>query len=212
MPFDDDPSRRLVELIQNGIEVEDNRESLFKRHFRRVGSFFLRHGFTPEEARDLTQDVFLRAFRGIGSFRLEARFATWLLEIADHVYQNELRRRGTARRKGQEIPIQIGGQSEEGENGDEGENREALAFEPPPISPRAFDDMLGRERAERLNKAIHELPYQMRTCFLLRYQQGRRYDEIAVMMRVSVDTVKAHLHQAKKRLKLELTEDLQDNR
>jgi RNA polymerase sigma-70 factor (ECF subfamily) len=200
-PLDDDPSRRLVELIQAGIDPEGNFERLFKLHDRRIRSFFLRSGFSSEAARDLTQDVFLRVFRGIGSFRLESRFETWLFEIADHVYQNELRRRGTVKRKGWEISIETGGQSEEGE---------AAAFEPPPSPPRALDEVLERERAEALSRAIEGLPEQMRTCFLLRYGQERKYKEIAVLMRISIDTVKAHLHQARRRLKLELADGPDD--
>ncbi|HWM94505.1 MAG TPA: RNA polymerase sigma factor [Thermoanaerobaculia bacterium] len=201
MPFDEDPSRRLVELIQKGIDAEAGSEQLFKLHDRRVRNFFQRHRFSPEEARDLTQDVFLRVFKGIGSFRLESRFETWLFEIADHVYQNELRRRGTTKRKGWEISLDTGGQSDEGEE---------AVFEPPPSPPRALDQVLERERVERLSRAIQELPEQMRTCFLMRYQQGRKYKEIALLMRISIDTVKAHLHQAKKRLKLELADDPDD--
>lgn len=196
-PLDDDPSRRLVELIQNGNDVEANFERLHALHLRRVRSFFVQRGFSQEEASDLTQDVFLRVFRGIASFRLEAGFKTWLFEIADHVYQNELRRRGAGKRKGWETSIETGGQDEDGK---------PAAFEPPPTEPRALKEVLEREQAEALARAIKELPDQMRTCFLLRYDQGRKYKEIAVIMKISIDTVKAHLFQAKKRLKLELTD------
>ena len=198
-PLDDDPSRRLVELIQAGTDVDANFRRLHDLHVRRVRNFFLQRGFS-KEADDLTQDVFLRVFRGIESFRLDAGFKTWLFEIADHVYQNELRRRGAGKRKGWETSIETGGQDEDGQ---------PAALEPPPTEPRALEDVLERERAEALSRAIQELPEQMRTCFLLRYGQGRKYKEIAVIMRISIDTVKAHLFQAKKRLKLELadTED-----
>jgi RNA polymerase sigma-70 factor (ECF subfamily) len=199
-PLDDDPSRRLVELIQAGNDVEASFERLLTLHERRVRNFFVQRGFALEEAADLTQDVFFRVFRGIATFRLEAGFKTWLFEIADHVYQNELRRRGAGKRKGWETSIETGGQDEDGK---------PAAFEPPPTEPRALEDVLERERAEALSRAIQELPDQMRTCFLLRYDQGRKYKEIAALMKISIDTVKAHLFQAKKRLKLELadTED-----
>ncbi len=196
-PLDDDPSRHLVELIQGGNDVDANFEQLFKLHDRVVRNLFLRWGFSPEEARDLTQDVFFRVFRGIASFRLDASFKTWLFEIADHVYQNELRRRGAGKRKGWETSIETGGQDEDGK---------PAAFEPPPTEPRALNDVLEREQAEALSRAIKELPDQMRTCFLLRYDKGRKYKEIAVLMKISIDTVKAHLFQAKKRLKLELAD------
>jgi RNA polymerase sigma-70 factor (ECF subfamily) len=196
-PIDDDPSRRLVELIQAGIDADAHFGQLHELHVRRVRNFFLQRGFPAEDARDLTQDVFLRVFKGIATFRLEAGFKTWLFEIADHVYQNELRRRGAGKRKGWEISIETGGQDEDGQ---------PAAIEPPPSEPRALKDLEEQERAEALSRAIQELPEQMRTCFLLRYGQGRKYKEIAALMKISIDTVKAHLFQAKKRLKLELTD------
>ena len=194
----DDPSQRLVELIKAGIDPEDNFEGLFKLHARRIRSYFLQRGFTAEEASDLVQEVFLRVSRGLETFRGAAQFKTWLFEIADHVAQNELRRRSTGKRKGKEISLDTGGQSEEGEG--------PARFEPPPLPPKALDEVLKREQTERLSRAIQDFPPKMRTCFLLRYGQGRKYEEIAVLMNVSVDTVKAHLHQAKQKLKIQLSD------
>src|SRR5215213_6247061 len=173
----DDPNQRLVELIQAGIDPEGNFERLFKLHDRGIRNYFLRRGLAAEEARDSTQEVFLRVSRGLGSFRGESQFRTWLLEIADHVYQNELRRRSTGKRKGKEISLDTGGQGEEGE---------PARFEPPPQPPKALDEVLKWEQTERLSRAIGELPLKMRTCFQLRYGQGRKYEEIAVLMNVSI--------------------------
>jgi RNA polymerase sigma-70 factor, ECF subfamily len=194
----DDPSERLVELIRAGIDREGNFERLFKLHDRGIRNYFLRRGLSAEEARDFTQEVFLRVSRGLESFRGESQFRTWLLEIADHVYQNELRRRSTGKRKGKEVSLDTGGQSEEGEG--------PVRFEPPPLPPKALDEVLKREQAELLSRAIQDLPPKMRACFQLRYGQGRKYEEIAMLMNVSVDTVKAHLHQAKQKLKIELSD------
>jgi RNA polymerase sigma-70 factor (ECF subfamily) len=194
----DDPSQRLVELIKAGVDPEGNFGRLFKLHDRSIRNYFLRRGLSAEEARDSTQEVFLRVSRGLGSFRGESQFRTWLLEIADHVYQNELRRRSTGKRKGKEISLDTGGQSEEGEG--------PARFEPPPLPPKALDEVLKREQTERLSRAIQDLPPKMRACFRLRYGQGRKYEEIAVLMNVSIDTVKAHLHQAKQKLKIELSD------
>lgn len=193
----DDPSQRLVELIQAGIDPEGNFGRLFRLHQPRINSFFLRRGFPVEESRDLTQEVFLRVSRGLPRFRLESQLKTWIFEIADNVAQNELRRRGTGKRKGKEISLDTAGKGEEGE---------PAPFEPPPQPPKALDEVLQRERAELLSLAIQDLPPKMRACFQLRYAQGRKYEEIAHLMNVSVDTVKAHLHQAKQRLKLDLSD------
>lgn len=202
---DHDPSRRAVELIQAGIDPEGNFGRLFKLHGRGIHSYFLRRGFSAEEARDLAQEVFLRVSRGIGSFRRESLFKTWLFEIADHVAQNELRRRSTGKRKGKEISLDTGGSGIAGRGGRD-EEGEPACFEPPPLPPKALDEVLKREQAQRLSRAIEELPPKMRACFQLRYGEDRKYEEIALLMNVSVDTVKAHLHQARQRLRLELSD------
>ena len=191
----DDPSQRLVELIKAGIDLEGNFRELFHLHDRRIRNYFLQRGFSAEEARDFTQEVFLRVTRGLAAFRGDAQFKTWLFEIADHVAQNEMRRRSTGKRKGKEISFDTGGQGEEGE---------PAPFEPPPQPPRALDEVLKREQVELLSRAIQDLPPKMRTCVQLRYGQGRKYEEIAGIMNVSVDTVKAHLHQAKQKLRMHL--------
>ena len=56
------------------------------------------------------------------------------------------------------------------------------------------------EQLAAFRAALQELPDQMRRCCLLRYEKGLKYQEIAVVMKISIETVKAHLHQARKRL------------
>jgi RNA polymerase sigma-70 factor (ECF subfamily) len=72
--------------------------------------------------------------------------------------------------------------------------------EPASEEPDALEAMIGRERKRALLSAFQELPSKMRTCCLLRYVRGLKYQEIATVMKISIETVKAHLHQARKRL------------
>jgi len=59
-----------------------------------------------------------------------------------------------------------------------------------------------------LEKALTQLPEKMRECFVLFALEGFAQPEIADMLEISVGTVKAHIHQARARLKdlLELQE------
>jgi RNA polymerase sigma-70 factor (ECF subfamily) len=66
------------------------------------------------------------------------------------------------------------------------------------------EDLLAGERSRLLREAIGKLPEQMRKCLLLRVDQEMRYKEIAVVLRLSPETVKVHLFQARKRLREEL--------
>ncbi|HEV7518716.1 MAG TPA: RNA polymerase sigma factor, partial [Thermoanaerobaculia bacterium] len=68
----------------------------------------------------------------------------------------------------------------------------------------ALDGVLSEERSQVLHHALAELPCQMRRCVELRVHQDLRYREIADLMQVSIDTVKAHLYQARQQLKSKL--------
>ena len=58
----------------------------------------------------------------------------------------------------------------------------------------------GRE-AQALRQAVEGLPGQMRRCTELRIYRDLSYREIAVVMCRSIETVKVHLFQARKKLK-----------
>jgi RNA polymerase sigma-70 factor (ECF subfamily) len=185
-----EPILDLVKQVQAGIRVEENFEQIFRRFRPVVHSFFLRKGFSPEQSRDLTQDVFFRLFKGIDTFRGETRFERWLWEIADHVYLNELRRRNTQKRAGAMKPIADG------------------AMEMPPSLDLSPEELALREQGVGvLRAAFQDLPDQMRECCILRYERGLEYQEIADEMKISQETVKAQLHQARKRLSGRLAEE-----
>jgi RNA polymerase sigma factor (sigma-70 family) len=191
-----DPILELIEQIQAGIRVDENSEKLFRRFRPGVQSFFVRKGFSAEDSRDLTQEVFLRVFKGIDTFRRESRFERWLWEIATHIYFNEVRRRRTEKRDGLEQSLDT-----------PMENDEGLSPLPGLSSPGPTpeEQVIQRQQIVIFRAALQELPAQMRRCCLLRYEQGLKYQEIAIVMKISIETVKAHLHQARKRLAARLS-------
>jgi len=174
--------------------VELNFERLFRRFHPRLVRYFIRLGFDPGRSEEITQDIFLHAFQGIGSFQRRSRFVRWLYEIAHNLYANELRRLGAAKRDGFEQPLQ----EEAGGEDDFGGTAPQLAAE----TPSPYDDARLHEETEALRRALATLPPQQRRCVLLRLYQGLKYREVAEVMNVSIDTVKAHLGQAKARLLL----------
>lgn len=188
---DQDPSIRLIDKIQAGIDIDENCRKLHDLHYRKVINFFRRKGFSPEESRDLTQDVFSRVFKAIDTFRRESRFERWLFEIATNTFRNELRRKGAEKRDAVELSINIS---------PEDDGVPVQVVEPVSGERSALDSMIERERRAGLLSALQELPPQMRTCCMLRYVRGLKYQEIAKVMKISIETVKAHLHQARKRL------------
>jgi RNA polymerase sigma-70 factor (ECF subfamily) len=197
---DQDPSLLLIDKIQQGIDVEESQRQLFNLHYRKVVNYFRRKGFPPEESRDLTQDVFFRVFKAIDTFRRESRFERWLFEIQTNVFRNAIRAKRAEKRDAPEVSIDSSPEGE-GAPGPEGEGAPGPVLDPVSNEKTALDRMVERERRVRLHAALQKLPRQMRTCCELRYVRGLKYHEIATAMKISIETVKAHLHQAGKRLK-----------
>jgi RNA polymerase sigma-70 factor (ECF subfamily) len=182
---------RLVEEIQAGVERERNFQRLFDMHWSRVVSYFRWKGFSEDKSEDLTQDTFLRVFKGIDSFRRESTFEWWLLEAAKSTFKNELRRKTAEKRDGVEQSLDIPISNE---------SSPSLIETLVSPAPGALEGAMNREQVTALRAALNNLPPQMRQCCILRYVKGLKYQEIADLMQISIETVKAHLFQGRKRL------------
>ena len=85
-----DEDRELVQQIRNG------RPELFHELLHRHESAIFRGAMAilgnAADAEDVTQETFLRAFRRIGQFRGEAKFRTWLIQIAVNIARSKRRK------------------------------------------------------------------------------------------------------------------------
>jgi RNA polymerase sigma-70 factor (ECF subfamily) len=192
-----DPFGPLVEAIQAGRDVERNSELLYQRTYQPVCRMFQRWGFTTTESEDLTQETFFRVFKNIDRFRHDSWFKTWLYQIVKNICRNERRRRRASVRRDACREESL----DELLEADAGRVA-SLASSEPSAEQRA----LGKEGLEELRRAFLRLPKQMRECFYLRLVKHLKYREIAEVKKVSIETVKAHLHQARHRLRSLLTD------
>lgn len=190
-----------IERWQRGIDREENFRKIFQAYYRRVYVLFTKWGFGDVECEDLAQETFLRVHRNLAGFRGDSKFATWLWEVAANVYKNTLRSRGTQKRDAQEVSL-------DESDADGAAGGSVLALESRERDP--LTDLLVWERKQKLHEAMESLPPQMRRCVELRVNDDMKYREIAEKMNVSIDTVKAHLFQARQILKTKL-DDFDDD-
>ena len=172
-----------------GADRDQEFESLFERYSQPVNSFFARRGFSPEESSELTQETFIGVYRGMDRFRRESKVETWLFTIAANIWRNELRSRSAEKREGQEVPLEP--REEAGPRLVEVLNQ----------GDNPLDGLLEQERRERVREALEELPPQMRRCLIMRIDRQLKYREIAATLRISIETVKSQLFQARARLR-----------
>ena len=170
-------------LLIGGGDAQSFRR-LVERHQKLVVGTIARM-IGPAEAEDLAQQVFLNVWKSATRWRPEAKVTTWLLTIAKRLVFNESRRRSRARL----IP-----QSRE----------EEAETEYPDATPGPDRQLLEHELHEAIKSAIAFLPEKERLALVLRQYQGMPYEEIALVLGVSLPAVKSLLFRARENLKVRL--------
>jgi RNA polymerase sigma-70 factor, ECF subfamily len=144
---------------------------------------------SEDEARDVAQEAFLKAYRGLPGFKQEARFSSWLYQIATNQCRDRLRRRKTRPQVSLEALEEAGG---------------TLIVE---TRPGAHERLLERDLAETVKRAIHALPEEQRVVVILKEYQELTFLEIAQALDVPVSTVKTRLYRGLVQLRLRLETD-----
>ena len=165
-------------------------QHVYRTYCRRVEKFFAHRGYRPEDARDLTQETFIRVYGGRGNFDSIDAFAGWLFRIAINVHRNEQRARHAAKRDKPEESLdqRLEEHGWEPDDPDEG------------WSASPLERYLVRERQAVATGALRDLPPKMRQCYLFSLQGQWTYREIGELLGIAEGTVKAHIHQARKRV------------
>lgn len=149
----------------------------------------LRRLGNASDALELTQEVFLHILRRLDQIREPERFAGWLRQVAVRMAINRATRRVA--------PPSVETGVLEG------------AARP---SDEPLDQLITRERAERLREALGRLKSLDREALDAFYIRGHSLIEIAESLGVPLGTVKRRLHTARKRLRLELEASVADAR
>jgi RNA polymerase sigma-70 factor (ECF subfamily) len=151
-------------------------DELVQRWERKIQGAVYRIMGSGEDARDLTQETFLRAYRGLSTFKSEARFSSWLYQIALNLCRDRLRQK-----KGRTM---VGL--------DDLDPTTAARIDR--IAPTAHEQVEARDLSNLVSAAMAELPEEQREVIVLKEYQGLTFQEIADLMRVPVSTVKTRLY------------------
>lgn len=153
-----------------------------RRLYRRIFSMIRNR----EDAEDALQDTFLRAFRSLPSFQGRSRFSSWLTRIAINSALMILRKRRIQR----EVSF-------EQESGLEGDSTQFEVHDNSPSPEQLYDQ---RQRCDAALIAIRRLDPKLRNVMHIRISQDNSMEEIAQNLGVSLASVKARIHRARKRL------------
>jgi RNA polymerase sigma-70 factor (ECF subfamily) len=178
---DPGPERALIARARAGDESAF--AQLVTEHSARVYGALRRFGLTPQEADEVAQEVFLRAWRGLERFEERSRFSTWLYRIAFNEAQRRLARRPPATASSQA--------------GDE----DAIAALAAPIVAGPQARILDREFEQMLERALAQLPADLRAAVVLRDLEGLSTEEAAAAAGLRQAAFKSRLHRGRMRLR-----------
>jgi RNA polymerase sigma-70 factor (ECF subfamily) len=185
---DRDIDQQLVERVQRGDKAAfDLLVSKYQRKIFRLLSRLIRD---QAEVEDVAQEAFIKAYRALPNFRGDSAFYTWLYRIAINTAKNHLVSRG------RRAPTTTEADIEEAETFDDGDHLRDLN------TPESM--LLTKQVGEAVNRAIDQLPEDLRTAIVLREIEGLSYEEIAESMSCPIGTVRSRIFRAREAIAQEL--------
>lgn len=157
--------------------VDQHKNWIFTQIFRWVGEKTL--------AEEMAQDVFMKAYQEIRNFRGEAKFSTWLFQIARnrcHDFWRGRERHHLQNKSWEEIKGK------------------------PALSPQAEAQASQRQEIHRIRRVLDSLPENYREALSLRYLSEMSYKEISRSLGEGLSSVKMRVARGLEMLRKKLKE------
>jgi RNA polymerase sigma factor (sigma-70 family) len=151
---------------------------LYEKYKRQIFLRCVKLLHDKEDASDLTNETFIKAFENIEKYDLKRPFAPWLMQIANNLCIDLLRRKTLI----QFNPMKV--------------NRNAKSADD--ISKRIENMELG----EKILQAIRSLKGNQRRCFCLFYIHRKSYKEIAELTGYSYNDIRSYIQNGRRKFKL----------
>jgi RNA polymerase sigma-70 factor (ECF subfamily) len=181
MNHQDIDEKKLILQLQLG--QNSAFEKLVECYQSRIYHICLRMLHEQTEAEDITQEVFIRVIKSIGQFRGDCSLNTWLCKIAINLSKNRLL--ALKKTKGNLLSI----------HQFEGDYWETQAIQDKELDPLA--GIQGEERIALITQALSQLDHDLKSILILREMEGLSYEEISMIQKIPLGTVRSRLHRAR---------------
>lgn len=171
-------TRKMVVESEQSEQLDNSIRTAYDRHINLVYRICFSMMGNKPDAEDAAQSVFIKLMECGKSFVDVEHEKAWLIVTAQNHCRDLLRK--WWRKK--VVDLEISSMEQAATNA---------------------NTVLTRDMEVELNK----LPAKHRLVLYLHYYEGYRINEIAIMLKMNVNTVKTQMRKARKRLKLELGED-----
>ncbi len=176
-------------------------DDLIRRYQRQAVAVSYRLLGNSHDALEVTQDAFLKAFGSISTLQKPEAFGGWLMRIVSNLSLNYRRSRKTR----SQLPLDdILGATDGGQSESSG-GSEWMARSGDPLH-----QIESREMGRKLQEALKQLPEKQRLAITMFTIDELPQKEVAEALQCSVEAVKWHVFQGRKKLKEILKEHLEE--
>jgi len=144
-----------------------------------------------QDALEVTQDAFLKAFSSLGTLQKPEAFGGWLMRIVSNLSLNFRRGRKTRMQRPLDELIAH----------DEGQSESAGASEWAARDDDPAHQLESKEMGARLQEALNQLPEKQRLAIVMFTIEQMPQKQVAEALQCSVEAVKWHVFQGRKKLK-----------
>jgi RNA polymerase sigma-70 factor (ECF subfamily) len=188
-PIDFEAKRSLAGLSDEqlvGLTLGGDRaafDQLIRQYQRQAVAVSYRLVGNTHDALEVTQEAFLKAFVGLGSLRQPQAFGGWLMRIVSNLSLNLRRGRKIRRQSSLEEAIAANEASD-------------ITRDAGPLRRTQSAEM-----GQRLMQALEQLPQKQRLAIAMFTLEGLPQKQVAQALGCSVEAVKWHVFQGRKKLK-----------
>jgi len=181
------PDATDAEVVQSTFTNKDAFALLVHRYEEKLRRYIRRIGVRNEEDQDdVLQDIFIKAYKNLNSFDQSFSFSSWIYRIAHNESISHYRKRSVR---------------PEGMQYDDGDTIISNLHDGDDL----MGDIVSRDDGRVLREALERVDEKYREIIVLRYFEGKEYEEISDILEMPLGSVATRLHRAKARLKDVLT-------
>lgn len=171
------------ELVELSLQKADYFLYLMNRYEKQLLYYIRRiSGLNTDDAEDLLQEVFIKTYYNLNGFDPKLKFSSWIYRIAHNQTISELRKRKAR-------PVYYY------------EEQDLINI----VNNLEVDDRIDKKNLEdEIKQALSNLDEKYREVLVLKFLEGKDYNEISDILKKPMGTIGTLINRAKKKLKEEI--------
>jgi len=173
------------DLVRKSLQNIEYFACLFERYEKKLVRYILRiSSFSPEEANDILQEAFIKIWVNLNKFDDNLKFSSWAYRIVHNTVISEWKK---SRSFGKDRNIKI----------------DEEIFKNLPSEFDLVEKSYEKDKIAIIHKILNFLPEKYKDVLVLRFLEGKNYNEISDILRKPLGTIATLIHRAKKAFRKE---------